>query len=553
MNWKVLPWTSKVCARQEEMKEEIAAIGSDKKNDRRRHGARWLGTRTKLGAMDDGSSGEVRDDHDDVGKNGKMCGGADRKRQALTCLSWQLLKVVLNLWHLNGGITKVELKSSLIHHLPKFKGLPGEDPNRHLQNFQHKMTSLRQGTEDSDTAMLQAFPFSLIDMAEEWMYYLPPGSITTWSEMNKLFLEKYFPASKAAVVRKEISGILQITGESLYEYWERYKKLLATSLIESMASNAQKFYTRNNSSVRRVSEIGESTQSEQRINNIEKVVQRMAAVIIPTYEEESEQVNVVFPNQRPGYNPYSNTYNPGWKDHPNFSYANKQAAAPNPYARQGGFQQPQIPSQSQSQVPKDDVSEKMITMMQGLSSMFQHSQQKTDSAIKDLHTQIGQMATEINQLKAQASTKLPSQTFVNPRENVNAVLLRSEKQTEEPKQQEKASHDFEKEVEVETFLKEKPTSTGQTKDTVGESASDMLLKKIPTKFKDPDGFTVPINIGERRFERALLDFGASISVMSADVYDCLNLGALKETGIIIQLANKSNIYLKNFLCIMLSS
>ncbi|XP_026396333.1 uncharacterized protein LOC113290965 [Papaver somniferum] len=346
-------------------------------------------------------------------------------------------------------IDPVELKSSLIHHLPKFKGLPGEDPNRHLQKFQHKMTSLRQGTEDSDTAMLQAFPFSLIDMAEEWMYYLPPGIITTWTEMKKLFLEKYFPASKAVAVRKEISGILQITEESLHEYWERYKKLLRnlidaaasgsltektisqeTSLIESMASNAQKFYTRNNSSVRRVSEIGESTQSEQQIRNIEKVMQRMASIIIPTYEEESEQVNVMFPNQMPGYNPYSSTYNPGWKDHPNFSYANKQAAAPNPYARQGGFQQPQFQPQPQAQPQNQDSKiDTLISMFQQGQQKADQHMQKTNSAIKDLHTHMGQMATEINQLKAQASTKLPSQTFVNPRENVNAVLLRSGKQT----------------------------------------------------------------------------------------------------------------------------
>lgn len=79
---------------------------------------------------------------------------------------------------------------------------------------------------------------------------------------------------------------------------------------------------------------------------------------------------------------------------------------------------------------------------------------------------------------------------------------------------------------------------------VGESASAMLLKKMPMKCKDPGGFTVPITIGERRFERALLDLGASISVMSVDVYDSLNLGPLKETWIIIQLANKSKIYPK---------
>lgn len=28
--------------------------------------------------------------------------------------------------------------------------------------------------------------------------------------------------------------------------------------------------------------------------------------------------------QRPGYNPYAQTYNPGWRNHPNFSYGNNQ-------------------------------------------------------------------------------------------------------------------------------------------------------------------------------------------------------------------------------------
>ena len=67
---------------------------------------------------------------------------------------------------------------------------------------------------------LRAFPFSLKDQAKDWLYYLPSGSITTWNEMKRLFLEKFFPASRAANIRKEIYGITQITGETLYEYWE---------------------------------------------------------------------------------------------------------------------------------------------------------------------------------------------------------------------------------------------------------------------------------------------------------------------------------------------
>ncbi|MGZ7362298.1 retrotransposon gag family protein, partial [Streptococcus pyogenes] len=75
---------------------------------------------------------------------------------------------------------------------------------------------------------LRAFPFSLGDDAKDWLYYLPSGTVTTWNEMKRMFLERYFPASRAATIRKEICGIRQYNGETLYEYWERFKKLCAS-------------------------------------------------------------------------------------------------------------------------------------------------------------------------------------------------------------------------------------------------------------------------------------------------------------------------------------
>ncbi|XP_074267021.1 uncharacterized protein LOC141590323 [Silene latifolia] len=75
---------------------------------------------------------------------------------------------------------------------------------------------------------LRAFPFSLKDAARDWLYYIPPGSIDTWVKMKKAFLEKYFPASRASQLKKEISNAEQKDGETMYEYWERFKKLRAT-------------------------------------------------------------------------------------------------------------------------------------------------------------------------------------------------------------------------------------------------------------------------------------------------------------------------------------
>ena len=50
---------------------------------------------------------------------------------------------------------------------------------------------------------------------------------------------------------------------------------------------------------------------------------------------------------------------------------------------------------------------------------------------KNLQYQMGQMAKEISQIKAQGSGKLPSQTILNPKENVSVITLRNGKQLEE--------------------------------------------------------------------------------------------------------------------------
>ncbi|XP_071933959.1 uncharacterized protein [Coffea arabica] len=121
--------------------------------------------------------------------------------------------------------TPFELKSGLIHLLPSFHGLPGEEPYKHLQEFDVVCNSMKPPRITEEQIKMRAFPFSLKDFAKDWLYYLPPDSITMWNQLKKKFLDKYFSASRAASLRKEICGIKQHPGESLYEYWERYKKL----------------------------------------------------------------------------------------------------------------------------------------------------------------------------------------------------------------------------------------------------------------------------------------------------------------------------------------
>lgn len=101
----------------------------------------------------------------------------------------------------------------------------GEELHKYLQEFEVVCSSTKPPGVTEEQIKLTAFPFSLMESAKDWFYYLPAGSITTWVQLKKKFLEKYFPASRVASLRKEICGIKQQPRETLYAYWERFNKL----------------------------------------------------------------------------------------------------------------------------------------------------------------------------------------------------------------------------------------------------------------------------------------------------------------------------------------
>ncbi|TYG46003.1 hypothetical protein ES288_D11G221200v1 [Gossypium darwinii] len=96
------------------------------------------------------------------------------------------------------------------------------------------------------------------------------------------------------------------------------------------------------------------------------------------------------------------------------------------------------------------------------------------------------------------------------------------------------------------FLKELCTSKrkliGNEKISLGENVSAVFQKKLPIKCKDPGMCSIPCKIGDLKLDRAMLDLGASINFMPRSIYDKVQLGALKDAGLIIQLADRSNAY-----------
>ncbi|XP_027150381.1 uncharacterized protein LOC113750623 [Coffea eugenioides] len=342
--------------------------------------------------------------------------------------------------------TPFELKSGLIHLLPSFHGLSSKEPYKHLQEFDGVCNSMKPLSITEEQIKMRAFPFSLKDSAKDWLYYPPPGSITTWDQLKKKFLDKYFPASRVASLRKKICGIKQYPGESLYEYWERFKKLCiidaasggalvnkipreAWELIEGMTENSQQFGTREDVPIRKVNEV-ETSSIQQQLTELTSFVRQLAVGnasqakmcgictgmghstdMCPMIQKESaEQVNMAghAPAPRKQYNLYSSTYNSGWRDHPNLSYGGNRQSNFGPN-RQQGYQQQYQPRPP----PPPSSSPSLEEMMKQFIATTAQRQQKTDFEMQDIRNQISQMAISINRLESQVNGRLPSQPELN--------------------------------------------------------------------------------------------------------------------------------------------
>ncbi|XP_065867395.1 uncharacterized protein [Euphorbia lathyris] len=229
--------------------------------------------------------------------------------------------------------------------------------------------------------------------------------------------------------------------------------------------------------------------------------------------------------------------------------------------------------------------------------------------VQELQKQVTQIAIALSEIQSQG--KMPCQPVDNPKPNVSAITLRNGREIEQPvlskpaskknvveedkileeevqkrdklpplvtpasypnrfdkskkEKEEKDIFEVFRKVEVNIplidivkqvpryakFLKDlcinKTKRVGYEKITMGANVSAVLQRKMPQKSKDGGMFDVPCQIGNTSIKWAMCDLGASINVMPKSVYSSLNAGPLEETGVVIQLANRSIVYSEGLL------
>lgn len=72
-----------------------------------------------------------------------------------------------------------------------------------------------------------------------------------------------------------------------------------------------------------------------------------------------------------------------------------------------------------------------------------------------------------------------------------------------------------------------------------EQVNSIIQTNIAPKYKDPSCPTIFVVIGGKKFERALLDLGASVNLLPFSVYEQLVLGEMKPMRVTLQLVDCS--------------
>ncbi|XP_060202412.1 uncharacterized protein LOC132630828 [Lycium barbarum] len=355
-----------------------------------------------------------------------------------------------------------------------------EDPQRHIHNFLQIVNTFATGRVTKEYVQLTLFPFSLLWNASNWLLAEPANSITTWDDLAMKFLIRFFPPAKTAHLRREIMSFRQKNGENLYQAWERFKgilrdcphhhqtnEVLAHTFIESLDAqhkssldtaaggqaldlSYEELFTLLNrftqstpdwqddtasSSVRKapgVFEVDNFTSLSAQIDAMRNEIKKLTVVQAP-------------PQGQGNNNQYGNSYNPNWRNHPNFMWSD------NPSNQKQNYQPASAP-----QTPTNSIEEMMKMMMGDMQKMMIDQQkliadnQNRDLAVRNLERQMGEIAGAQN---TRPHGGLPSDTDVNPKP-CDAVTLRNERELEEVASKKTSRVEAEKEKITEDIIEE---------------------------------------------------------------------------------------------------
>ncbi|CAN6678248.1 unnamed protein product [Malus baccata var. baccata] len=444
-----------------------------------------------------------------------------------------------------------EIKHHMLNILPTFHGLSSDDPNMHIAEFLMWCKNILVRGFSAESIKLRLFPYTLKDQAQ----------------LSEKILNKYYPASKTLDMRTQILSFAQKPNEEFHEAWERFKELIrkcphlginttdqmhiffrelnmttktlvnascggsykdknaqeACLLFEKMAADTQQWAVEQPQS-RSAFEMSTGSLSQVAVQQPLQATCSICSMITHDFmscphrdvspDFPAEQVNAFNNFQRPRYDPYSNFYNPCWRDHPNLRWDKEQHTRPQ---FQQQVQQPAAPKAAWE------------VAIEKLANTTTQEIQNLQATVKNMEKQMGQIALQVS---GRAPGTFPSQTEPNPRGGADCKVLKTESGNAEKSANSKDS---------EQSLNSSENGANIVVDRVYEPPMP-YPERLKPKVKDQQLKDFMKTLSKVQINLPLIDAIKNIPSYAKFFKDRLGQGEIKPTSVILQLADRSVAY-----------
>ncbi|XP_010555077.1 PREDICTED: uncharacterized protein LOC104824665 [Tarenaya hassleriana] len=437
-------------------------------------------------------------------------------------------------------MTRFELNPVTIQMLSNnsFWGRPNEDPNAHLTLFKMMCRSIkREARVTDDDLRLLAFPWTLMDVALEWLYDLAPDSIHTWDQLedqreslydawrrykgyqkscphhglDKNYLVNTFfrglRNDTKTLIRASCGGSIQ---NKLFVEFEQHIELMAQG--EDAPNEYSRDLPRNDddSSLQLVLDqlaaLNVKFASANLISTKDALTLSQEGLGMYSVKERTEDLNYMANNN------CTNSYNPDWKNHPNLSYNN-----------------PASPGNRDLAQDTHALLQQFIQAQEKTTQEFRVQFENIDAHFKLVDNQIAQLASVVQRPSGSFPVvDIPDDelepTYVPPPPRPPPVPFPSRlKKHNEDSQFVKFVEMLKKLEYLKDILTKKRVVEKETVALTVE-CNTLIQHELPLKRSDPGSFSIPCKLGNVSIDRALCDLGTDVSLFPLSIFKKLDVG-----------------------------
>ncbi|KAK8652115.1 hypothetical protein V6N13_061137 [Hibiscus sabdariffa] len=367
---------------------------------------------------------------------------------------------------------------NMLNTLGQFGGSPAENARQYLKSLLEICNSFKIHGVSNDVLKLKLFPYSLTDKDKAWLNNLPPGSLRSWTDLCRSFLGKFSYSNMTDHLWNQITSFRQEDDEAMHEAWERYRDLFrrcpmhglpewtqvsifynsvntptrmmldasangtlldkppreSLKILEKLAQNDYQHPTSRRGTTRRgttqldssdtilaqISALTNMVKNMQRQSNTQEVKALDAFCELCGNNHDASECGQATETGCYVRNYNKNTYNPAWRNHPNFSWKNQNNALNPQQPNQTRYQNqprqnPQIlPRQDYQQPTEYKTLENTLTQFMAQTSAYmartnrfiqktdafiertEMKLQNHDATLKSLETQVRQISQILN-------------------------------------------------------------------------------------------------------------------------------------------------------------